>query len=82
MIAIHKDVFSVQYAENSTRDCVDNMNAGAVNEARSPLKDAIDYFCQEMATRGGLRDTCDAPLRTTTMILCSERERRRLQPLA
>ena len=41
--AIKRGVFSVQYAENSTRDCVERMKAGAVRDARSPLKDAIDY---------------------------------------
>ena len=36
--------FSAQYAENSTRDWEERMNAGAVREAKSPLKDAIDYM--------------------------------------
>jgi len=40
--ATNKDAFSAQYAENSTRDCVERMNAGAVREERSPLNEAID----------------------------------------
>lgn len=43
--AMKRGVFSVQYAENSTRDCVERMKAGAVRDARSPLKEAID--CRE-----------------------------------
>ena len=36
------DGCSVQYAENSVRDVVPRMKGGAVNDERSPLKDAID----------------------------------------
>jgi hypothetical protein len=39
---MNSDWFSAQYAENSTSDCVERMKAGAVNEERSPLKEAID----------------------------------------
>lgn len=42
--AMKSGVFSVQYAENSTRDWVDRIKAGAVRDARSPLNDAIDYI--------------------------------------
>lgn len=34
---------SVQYDENSVRDFVDRIKAGAVMVERSPLKDAMDY---------------------------------------
>jgi hypothetical protein len=40
---MNSDVFSAQYAENSTRDWVDRINAGAVSDERSPLNDAIDW---------------------------------------
>lgn len=33
---------SAQYAENSTIDCEESRNGGAVRDARSPLKVAID----------------------------------------
>ena len=42
MGAMNSEVFSAQYAENSTRDWVDSMNAGAVSDDRSPLKEAMD----------------------------------------
>ena len=48
--AIHNEVFSVQYAENSTRDWVDRMKAGAVKEDRSPLNEAIDCMSLESRT--------------------------------
>ena len=41
--AMNRGVFSVQYAENSTRDWVLRMKAGAVRDDRSPLKEAIDW---------------------------------------
>ncbi len=44
---------SAQYAENSTIDCGDNRNGGAVREARSPLKVASDYL------RSGYDDSCN-----------------------
>jgi hypothetical protein len=40
--ATKSGVFSVQYAENSTSDWVLRINAGAVREERSPLKEAMD----------------------------------------
>lgn len=40
---------SVQYEENSVKDVVERMKAGAVIDERSPLKDAIDcHFCQSL----------------------------------
>jgi len=40
--ATKREVFSVQYAENSTKDWEERMNAGAVKEDRSPLNEAMD----------------------------------------
>jgi hypothetical protein len=40
---------SVQYEENSTRDVVERMKAGAVMDDRSPLKDAMD--CETVSPR-------------------------------
>lgn len=40
--ATNSEGCSVQYEENSVRDVVERMKAGAVIDERSPLKDAID----------------------------------------
>jgi hypothetical protein len=48
---------SVQYEENSTRDVVERMKAGAVMDDRSPLKEAID--CDGISTAP--QSTVDAP---------------------
>lgn len=47
-------MFSVQYAENSTRDCDERMKAGAVNEDRSPLNDAMDYESKDLVSNGDM----------------------------
>ena len=48
-----RDWFSAQYAENSTRDWVDRMKAGAVSEARSPLNEAIDCALSSVSSAAG-----------------------------
>lgn len=40
--ATNIDGCSAQYAEYSVREVEERMNGGAVNEERSPLKDAMD----------------------------------------
>lgn len=43
------DGCSAQYEENSTSEVVPRMKGGAVREARSPLKEAMDLRCFSMA---------------------------------
>ncbi len=42
---------SVQYDENSVRDLVERIKAGAVMVERSPLKEAIDYSAISASSR-------------------------------
>jgi hypothetical protein len=49
---------SAQYAEYSVKEVPERMKGGAVNEERSPLKEAIDFkkLAQDPLLAGGMAD--------------------------